>query len=124
MRLPEMTVRRWMITVAIVALVLEGLRLKRWHDYCLNRAAGHARMESEGLRGEGVHRRYLAYDEQHYPRAAGGPDPQESWRRSEESQARSNRRFAEHHAEMRRKYVQAAWRPWESVAPDPPLPTP
>jgi hypothetical protein len=123
MRLPRMTTRRWMVVVAIVALAFEGIRVKRWHDYCLDRAAGHAMLESEGLRGEGVHRRYLDYDEQHYPRTAGEADPWEKWRRREESQARSNHRFAEHHARMGRKYGHAAWRPWESVPLDPPLPS-
>jgi hypothetical protein len=79
-------------------------------------------LEAEALRGEREHRQHLDYDEQHYPRAKAEPDPWEKWRRSEESQAQSSRLFAEHHARLRHKYEKAAWRPWESISPDPPLP--
>ena len=50
MRLPRMTIRRWMIAVAIVGLLLGGAmgadRLKRRRDIFLQRAEVHELLEA------------------------------------------------------------------------------
>jgi hypothetical protein len=107
MRLPRVrfTVRRLMAAVAAVAVGLASYEAgRRWSSHrrrCLTAVAGHqwaAEMFRARLRNNAS-----AF----YPTAADL-----RW---------ANRR-AEYHERMERKWAQAATRPWESVAPDPPEP--
>jgi hypothetical protein len=83
-RLPRLTVRRWMVTVAITSVVLAGA--KRSSDRC---------QIAKLFRPERC-------------RLLTGNDAID---------ARILYRSA-----MHAKYKRAMWRPWESVAPDPPAP--
>jgi hypothetical protein len=58
MRLPRLTVRRWLIAVAVVGLLMGGYRLKQRHDDFLSRAQYHAGRET--FLGS-FHKRLIAY---------------------------------------------------------------
>jgi hypothetical protein len=108
-----MTTRRWIVVVAMVALMLgAGVWLKRRRDYFLSLVQSHqnevasfitrgqalkARLGStSGMTSEEIMRMYSAFD-------------------------RMMDR-ADHHASLARKYEDAARRPWVPVAPDAPEP--
>ena len=103
---PRFTIRRMVIGVIVIAVILGALvvldRRLRWYGYCKMRAAKHreAQIEME----------MMAHD--HQPRYGfHGPYLSEKYRR-----------LADYHAQMRRKWDIAAWRPGEPVSPDPPEP--
>ncbi len=120
MRLPRMTTRRWMIAVAVVALLIGGsiggYRLKRFHDLFLDRAEYHAMMEVARRKSEHAHRelglQYFGFD------SASSRAVRAKALRDIEFFSRA----AIHHAEMARKYGYAAQNPWLPVAADPPEP--
>jgi hypothetical protein len=89
-----MTMRRWMVAVAVVAFVLGGFHLKRRRDDLMLKADVHTiivEMFSYMVRVD------------------------------EQDDARYTRR-ATYHAAMARKYRHAARYPWRRVEPDPPEP--
>jgi hypothetical protein len=107
-----MTTRRWMIAVAVVALLLGGgiggVRLKRRHDLFVLLAQSHAET-AIGLRGsEDLAREALKMI---------GDTPRAHRVRS--IMARIDRRIA-YNESMARKYRHAARYPWIPVEPDPP----
>jgi hypothetical protein len=104
MRLSRMTTRRWMVAVAVVALlmgivgeVIRELRLTRRHHEWAN---GYRLAEAIN-RGDRV-----ALPGGMTVQSAGSP------------------RLADYYAEMRWKYERASRYPWLSVEPDPPQPEP
>jgi hypothetical protein len=114
MRLPWMTTRRWMMAVAIIALILAvALCAKRRATY-LHLADHNARKAQFWA----VHRqRYL-----------GDTTPMfnleffDSDGTIKEPYSREFARISEHHATLARKYSFAAAHPWLSVDADPPEP--
>jgi hypothetical protein len=127
MRLPRMTMRRWMIAVAIAGVLLGtavwGRRLKQQRDYYLKQANFHARLE-----------RFFRSVEKMFPTrvASGGrslKDVSGMMVRSgfvpalvvvgEHTYLAGG--LARHHAELKEKYLHFASRPWLSVPADPPL---
>jgi hypothetical protein len=100
MRRPWMTTRRWLATVAGVALALGAHRAEQTRDAYLARAWYHARQEAL-LRGAPARA----------PTVAIG----QTWEVINEP-------LIDYHAMLARKYRDAASRPWISVEPDPPKP--
>jgi hypothetical protein len=101
-----MTTRRWMIAVAVVALLLGvvvgGRRLKQRRDYCLQQASDHARietffrsMESRSTARPPSQRPSIIVDGHTYQAAT----------------------LAACFAERKEIYLHAAFRPWLSVPP-------
>ena len=113
MRMPRVrfTVRRMMIAVAIVAFLvgggIEAARFKRLRASHLDDAAYHARREAEELRN------VAQFDRGRREGATNAND------RSIVLMERSSRLRVEYHAQLKRKYLRAANRPWQSVTPDP-----
>lgn len=101
---PRMTARRWLVAVAVVA-VLSGITVEIAREIELSseyrrRAADHGLLES-GSRGDVLHGPGGMYAQMIGPR-----DPSK----------------AGYHAMMREKYGRAARCPWLPVPPDPPPP--
>jgi hypothetical protein len=94
-----MTTRRWMVAIAAVGLMMGisivGYRLKQRHSYFVIRARHHAEVEAMFR----------------------------SWARTSSARSRhilaSISRNLDYHADMARKYRQAARYPWLSVELDP-----
>ena len=67
MRFPRMTTRRWMVAVAVVALVMGeivgGVRLTRRRDLFVRLAQFHAQMAAESRRTEVLRRKALKASE-------------------------------------------------------------
>jgi hypothetical protein len=123
MRLPRMTTWRWILIVAVFALVIGGtvmgVRLKRWHDYFLARVAYHAKREQASVDMEQSVRENLATFERIM-------DQREE---RERAIVDYQRRFADrltqeiaYHSAMVRKYRRDARYPWLPIEPDPPEP--
>lgn len=113
MRWPRFRFTLWrlMIAVAIVAFLIGGgigsarfLRLRASH---LSDAAFHARREAEELANVAL------FDQGRRAGAANATD------RSTLMRERSSRLRVGYHADLKRKYIRAASRPWEAVTPDP-----
>jgi hypothetical protein len=147
MRLPRMTIWRWMIAVAVVALSVGGyrqvIRLRRERDSRLATARWHAGVE-------GDYRRLIAKISGRPPRPRRAiqepispelmraeldrairrqfdllPPPSEVAHALKArayfspSQLSRHRRWADYHAELARKYTWAARHPWLPIEPDP-----
>jgi hypothetical protein len=116
MRFPRMTTRRWMLAVAVVALLMGGVVVavratRRSREY-RQIAVWHAAMRDLCL-GEAYEYQY-AYDH----RAAGDHRAETDWPRYEAHE----RALARHHDGLAAKYDRAARYPWLPVEPDPPEP--
>jgi hypothetical protein len=114
MRLPRMTTRRWIIVVAIVALVVGGMVLARRQGVYRVRAAFYAQQEQ-------VATRRLRHWTQEVVRFSGRPQSDEQRRLAELMEDYSRDRVA-YHARLKVKYRRAAHYPWLPIAPDPPTP--
>lgn len=127
MRLPRVTTRRMMAMVAVVAVILAMVPTARKWDFCRRRAAFHARKEQEFRRLQSVAMRkrgsirlvpaLAAVNEQGMERAliqprAFGAEPQESIDDGIDM-AQAFEKRAEQHAQLKRRFERAAWRPWE-----------
>jgi hypothetical protein len=97
MQFPRMTTRRWMVAVAVVALLLGGIvgvyRLRRWHDGFVYRAQWHSRIVVT------LRTRWRV--------APNDPVPP---------------RLIVYYRSLASKYQHAARYPWLPVEPDPPEP--
>jgi hypothetical protein len=105
MRLPRMTTQRWMIAVAVVAIIMTTVGIRRRQNEFLQLAAYHKKEWSHivgRVSDDGV--TWLRYD-----------PLKRDWRLSSASES-------VYHAQMREKYEHAARYPWLPVAPDPPPP--
>ncbi len=149
---PRFTVRRIMVAVAVLALILggslEAIRLKRYRDECLTRAATHAESERYSRGMEHMAREMAETAEsflailQRWTVSRGSflrmttiireaerkrAELAEQQKRSAADERGQEARYAEYaayHEALKRKYLRAAARPWQSVEPDPPPPEP
>jgi type II secretory pathway pseudopilin PulG len=127
MRLPRVrfTIRRIMIVVAIVALLMGGMRLLWLRSVYRKAALAHATFENLArtlqrmVENEGK-------DERELEIAFGMKVESESEvvKAKRAADARVNQKTAEYHAAQRQKYERAASRPWVPIAPDSPPPEP
>src|SRR5690242_12471812 len=107
MRLPRMTTRRWMILVAIVAVVIAAEQMRERRAAYLRLWYMHVALE---LKMNDQIREAVNTGSYYF-----GPI---------ESKAMIDRftAFAAYHSSLRRKYEYAAAYPWVKVPPDPPRP--
>jgi hypothetical protein len=114
-----MTMRGWMIAVAVAGLILAGCiggyRQKRWYDHFLRRAQDHEVLEIISRTSERAHRELAGM------RGGSGPGAEDVRAKDLRNIAYLSR-MAAYHAAMARKYKYAANHPWLPVAPDPPEP--
>jgi len=120
MPFPRMTTRRWMVAVAVVALI-SGLVHRR--SAFLEKAARHAATYEEYKRVLDwtpefkLSREFAVY--------LATPDPNQPWKvlvPFDEKSWIDPRRVQQYHAMLAAKYRRAARRPWLPVPPDPPEP--
>ncbi len=116
MRLPRMTMRRWMVVVAAVGLIGlimgGGVWLKQRRDYFLSLAQSHqAEVASSTARGKALKSRFGV---------ASGMTVEEVMQLNRDYDRMMDR--ADHHASLARKYERAARSPWLPVEPEPPEP--
>ena len=113
MRLPRMTMRRWMMAVAAIGLMIGGgVVLKQRRDYFLSLAQSHQKeVASSTARGNALKSRFGG---------TAGMTVEEITRLHDDYERMMDR--ADHHASLARKYEEAARYPWLPVEPDPPEP--
>jgi hypothetical protein len=121
MRIPRLrfTLRRMTLAVAVLALILGGLRIVWLRDRYRRAAASYAATEN-------LQRGFLRF-------AEGDAEAEEDLaiafgykisgedKEQQATEIRVMRRKADYLEMMRRKYERAAARPWMPVDPDPPL---
>ena len=114
MKVPRMTIRRWIVVVASAASLLWAQRAREHWRLCQWRAYQHADAEECELWGADP-------DFKEYVCGMATQNP-------ESNEARRLRRVrhlvlamyaASYHAYVKRKFERAAWRPWEAVPRDP-----
>jgi hypothetical protein len=114
------TIKRIMLAVAALALIMGGLRVVWLRDRYQKTAAYYAMMEN-------LHRDFVRFVEES-ERAeeqlalAFGEKAARADKEQQAAEARRIQRQADYYAALRRKYEQAARRPWNLVDPDPPPP--
>jgi hypothetical protein len=114
MRFPRMTTRRWMVLVAIVGVVLTGLRLWQLRrEYLLLSRLCEAKEEASR-----AHAEWGQMAARRLARGARAGDQLQATLRSQDIEQRR----AEFFADLKVKYTRAAERPWIPVPPDPPEP--
>jgi hypothetical protein len=114
MRLPRMTMWRWIIVVVVVGLMIGGwvCWLKQRRDYFLSLAQSHQNeVASSTARGKALQSRFVG---------TPGMTSEEMIHLQRDYNLMLDR--ADHHASLARKYERAASRPWLSIEPDPPEP--
>jgi hypothetical protein len=116
MKLPRMTVRRWIVVVAVAALVLAGARAREHWRLCQWSAYQHADAEECELRGADPD-----FKEYVCGMATQNPNPESNdVRRLRRARHRVlAMRAASYHAYVKRKFEHAAWRPWEAAPREP-----
>jgi hypothetical protein len=120
MRFPRMTTRRWMIAVAGFGVLLFGLRVfVSSRNYRILAELHAAREASYWVRAEqAANRRDWAAQQ---VELAGSSSSSDRWKRTVsalEPVVLDMRRRAAHESQLKRKYRQAAARPWRSVPPE------
>jgi hypothetical protein len=108
MRLPRMTTRRWMIAVAVAALIMTRVEVRRRQNEFQQLAEYHKKERALIVAGRGRTSGEIEIWLRHDPL-------QRSWRHSSVWKAA-------YHSAMREKYERAARYPWLPVEPDPPEP--
>ena len=117
MQLPRMTTRRWLVVVALAALAFYGQRAREHWHLCKQMAYEHADEEK--------YQRFRARPD--YPdfvcgmvTPETGPEDEERARaiRTEIRRDEALHRAA-YHSELKRKFDQAAWRPWKQIPLEP-----
>lgn len=137
-RLPRMTIRRWMIVVILVAAAVTIWTMEKRSDGFRRRAAFHATEEEQARYYQEVETECLALLERetevelslirkHQGTSLGSVSLEAAEvkiRQAEEIRAilRAVVELIDHHARLKRKYERASSRPWVSVSPDPPEP--
>jgi hypothetical protein len=137
------TIRRMMIGIAVIAAVFglgsEGMRLKQFRDRCLMKATYHDAVEQASLLTVEISNQRAAALEAHErdSRDDSGSltalskhyvnlqeDARSIRRQAIDEREHASRcaRLAEYHAALKKKYRQAADRPWAPVVPDGPRP--
>ena len=133
MRLPrvQFTVRRMMVSVAVVAVLVANVELMRRHVVSRALATKHAAMQAEleaarRLAEERAKWVELLAERGEVEAPTSFPliDPLAGATTLSEVRALSTRyaKQAAYHAQLRRKYERAAARPWLPIEPDPPPP--
>ena len=107
-----MTVRRWMLAVAVIALALMPVELLRRSYIYMKKA------ESCERRAEGASIRNKAEDKF----GIFGPELFDADGQMTARHAMAFEMLRVHFERMGRKYRHAAARPWRTVEPDPPIP--
>jgi hypothetical protein len=116
MRLPRMTIRRWMIAVLAVAILLTAEKIRRnWRERRLKAAAYLAEAKSWSDDASKVERMMVL------PRSRSDPASRQTLAGLEKV-ARNYRDFERSNRELASKYERAARHPWLPVEPDPPEP--
>jgi hypothetical protein len=111
------TIKRIMLAVAVLALIMGGLRIVWLRDGYQKTAAYYAMMEN-------LHRDFVRFveesarAEQELARAFGDKALRED-KEQQAAEARGIQRQADYYAALRHKYQRAARRPWNFVGPDP-----
>jgi hypothetical protein len=129
MRLPRMSVRRWMVLIGLSAVVMAAMvyqrRRESWKAYCLDRQRYHARWEAE-YRDTSVR---LGQDATEYARSLEAQNLPEARRKRlrylVKTRLRSTKgtaELSEFHGRMRAKWEHGASNLWLWAEPDPPLP--
>ena len=113
MRLPRMTMWRWLLVVAAIGLMIGGgILLKQRRDYFRSLVQSHQKeVDASNARGNGLKARIGRTSE---------TDREEILRLHRDYERMTDR--AEHHSLLVRKYERAARYPWLLVEPDPPEP--
>jgi hypothetical protein len=114
MRLPQMTLRRWMKAVAVIALAMVPVEYgRRFYVY-----VGKAQSYETRVRGASI--RHKADD----TFGIFGPDVFDADGKMVPEHERIFDMLRAYYDKQARKYRYAALHPWEAVEPDPPLLTP
>ena len=136
MRIPRMTVRRWMIAAAIVAVVIGAEMMRERSVAYANKANLYASYKAQARDWGETSDRNVADRKKHLQEIqafaeSGSGEFRAGWRPLIDSATRSLtlasgeaekcRRMAAHWAALRAKYERAARRPW-LPEPDPPRP--
>src|SRR4051812_37952742 len=99
-----------MVVIASLAIIMETEKTRRrWSRY-----------REEASLNEWSERTMRSYADEPMGYCAFGHLSEEARRRLETNHRNWCIRQAAYYARLKRKYRRAAWRPWESVAPDPP----
>jgi hypothetical protein len=112
MRCPRMTTRRWMVAVAVVAVMLAAAALFRRHLSLLERGDYHERRERVQ-----VYRVWVLGD---LALALADTNPEAAAR--ERAHVAFQSEIRDRHARLKDKYRHAAHYPWLAIEPDPPEP--
>jgi hypothetical protein len=115
MTLPRMTIRRWIVVVAVAALLLWGERARNHWRRCQWMAYQHADEEECELR-VGADPEFKEYC---CGMATPNPESNEVRRLRRARYRVLAMRAASYHAYVKRKFERAAWRPWEAIPRDP-----
>jgi hypothetical protein len=125
MRLPRMSIRRWMVAVAVVATLLftlvNGARMHRKRSFCLRQAAAAALTEANWKAEQERYASLIASVERQ--RKADGPtEVLEKVARTLRAELSSMTPKAEYYARARQHWEHAAVHPWLPIKPSPPAP--
>jgi hypothetical protein len=129
MRLPRMTVRRWMVLIGLCAVIMAATvyqrRRESWKAYCLDRQRYNARWEAE-------YRRIsvgLAQDAVEYTKKLEAQDLPEAKRKrlrylvkQRSRSTKSTAELSEFYRRMRVKWEHGVSNLWLWAEPDPPFP--
>jgi hypothetical protein len=121
MRLPRVrfTIKRMLLAIAVLALLMFGVRMA-WLSTVYRRAAARHRNREAVLR-EIVR---LMRDNEEKANEIFGRTLTPEEKAQQTSRNQSDDAGIEYYSQMRRKYDRAAARPWLAVEPDPPWPEP
>ncbi len=112
---PRFNVRGLMVLVAILALGYSFFQWFQLYQRCRMSAVFHDEKQ-----------KYLTLELKNLkrfpPSVFVSPYRRQEFERGERDRAESLRKKIEYHGRMKQKYEEAASRPWDSVAPDPPEP--
>lgn len=124
MLLPRMSIRGWMVAVAVVA-VLVAVAPMLFRSRALRLRAEFHAAAVQGIADENDPKN-TAYWEAYWFNGEHAVPTHSSIEPGPESQAwqRNKERRAAYHYAMHQKYLRAAHYPWLSVEPDPPAPAP
>jgi hypothetical protein len=122
MRVPRMTVRRWMVAIAVIGTMFEVDRVWKRSRVCFAMAGFHAAEGQDELLDANLPPKYYVCGTYWISLT---PEEKRRERESRPSAAAVRTaclRNADYHFRLKAKSVSAAWRPWEGLPDDPPDP--